>query len=279
MVHFYTTWSRDHLEPRRFRTTYQTTTVWMTEPSPKPLIVMVHGISGDYTGLVPLAEAMSETHSVVIVELPGHGKSGMVSRPNATKLQAWFQEILSEIEKDHGPATMVIAHSFGCSVVLDQHVLRTKRVILLNPVPTPSDMYARYARLVVKSSHFLAHVYNFQLFVGMRSRVLTKVNDAAARKRVQWVGVQSRPSSRQIVYQAKLVDMILDKTVYERIPKDAVHLVMCAMSDTTPSQQDTLDMKAVFGNKTNVVYINGGHLAPIESPLRVAAIINEHMVY
>lgn len=274
----YMTWQKAELTERRYRGPHQTTSVWCTDGVGKPLVVLVHGISGDHAGLVPLAAELSKTYRVAIVELPGHGGSGMIRHPSAMKFQRWFRDVLELIEKDLGHAVFVVAHSFGCSVVLDDHILRTKKVVLLNPVPAPSDMYARYSQLVVRSSHFLAHIYNWRLFILMRSVVLTKVSDKEARRRVRWVGWNSRPKARQIVYQAKLVDMILDETVYGRLPKDAVSLVICAFGDTTARQRDTLHMEDVFG-KVPAIFLEGGHLLPIESPGRVAYAIREHMVY
>lgn len=274
----YTDWDKTALKERRYRHAHQTTSVWCTAESPKPLVVMVHGISGDHAGLIPLAVELNKTHRVAIVELPGHGGSGMIPYPTALKFQRWFREILTEIEKDFGPAELVIAHSFGCSVVLDEQVLAAKKVVLLNPVPAPSDMYDRYSRLVVRSSHFLAYIYNWRLFILMRSIVLTKLYDKEARRRVRWVGWHSRPKARQIVYQAKLVGVILDEAVYGRIPKGSIALVICGVGDTTAKQQDTLEMEMVFGT-IPIAFLNGGHLLPIESPDRVAKEICEHMIY
>lgn len=274
----YTAWERKNLRLHRYRSGNRAMAVWYSPPSGRPLAVMVHGISGDHSGLVPLAAELAARYRLALVELPGHGRSSPLAVMTADALQEWFMDTLAAIETDHGHANLVVAHSFGCLAVIGAEMLHSKKVVLLNPVPTPSDMYARYSRLVMKSSYFLAHMYNWRLFVLMRSKVLTKINDKAARQRVAWVGWQARPSARQIVYQSRLVDIIFDASLYDRPPKDSVALVVCGLSDTTAKQRDSLDMEAVFGN-VPVVLLKGGHLLPIESPARVARVIIDRVLY
>ncbi|MNY74968.1 hypothetical protein D3C86_2141260 [compost metagenome] len=51
-----------------------------------------------------------------------------------------------------------------------------------------------------------------------------------------------------------------------------MHLVVCGLDDTTASQRDSLELENVFGNSP-LHFLKGGHLLPIESPERVAALI------
>ncbi len=240
-------------------------------------MVLVHGIGGNYAGLVPLAAELVKMCRVAIVELPGHGGSGKIPELSAAALQSWFSGVLEKIEQELGPVKTVCAHSFGCSVVLSEKTLSRKQIILLNPVPTPSGMYASYARMIMNSAHFWAHIYNWRVFTVLRGRTLAKLRTHDARYRVRWVGLQSHPTFNQIVYQARLVDTILDSSAYQRAGAGKVALVVCGMSDTTAYQRDSLDMEGVFGG-TKTVFLRGGHLLPIESPERVARLITEAVV-
>lgn len=239
---------------------------------------MVHGISGDFNGLVPLAAELVSYYRVVFIDLPGHGRSDEIPLPTAKTLQAWFEEALRLIEQELGPVDFIAAHSFGCSVVLSPKVLAAKKVALVNPVPTPSVMYAKYARAIMDSAHFWAHVYNWRLFVVLRGMTLAKNRTREAMQRVRWVGLRSKASYAQIVFQSRLVNIILDASAYKQARQGTVSLVVCGLSDTTARERDSLDMRNVFGN-TPVLFLRGGHLLPMESPEAVARLIRETMVH
>lgn len=274
----YSKWTDTHLEHVFIKNGAHEVSVWRTKNADKPLIVLVHGISGDHSGLIPLARELSGAYRVAIVELPGHGASDPIPLPDVVTLQRWFGEALALIEKEMGDAMAVCAHSFGCSAVLGKKVLEAKRTILLNPVPTPSYVFAHYSRMIMDSAHFWAHIYNWRVFILMRSLVLAKLRTREARRRIRWVGWHSQPSYQQVVYQAGLVDMILDGSAYRHVTSGGVRLVVCGMFDTTAAQRDSFDMEVVFdGSKT--IFLSGGHLLPIESPAKVARAIREAMVH
>ncbi len=273
----YTAWADAHLTHTQLHQKGHKTSIWHTPRADKPLLVLVHGINGNHFGLVPLAAELSEEYQIVIVELPGHGNSDFVELPSAHALQKWFKKTLAQIEASYDMVATVCAHSFGCSAVLDEQVLKTREVLLLNPVPVPSELYIRYSRMIMDSAHFWAHIYNWRVFIFMRGLVLAKTHGREAMRRVRWVGWQAQPTYQQIVYQAGLVDIILDKSAYEHTATGDVALVVCGMADTTASQRDFLDMKTVFDG-TRTVFLSGGHLLPIESPARVAEVIREAVV-
>jgi hypothetical protein len=105
---------------------------------------------------------------------------------------------------------------------------------------------------------------------------LAKVRTREAMRRVRWVGWNSRATYSQIVFQSRLVDIILDAGAYKHA-REGIALVICGMFDTTAFERDSLDMEEVFGD-TRVVFLRGGHLLPIESPGRVASLIREAVV-
>ncbi len=268
----YRAWAKRHLTQVSLHELGKVTTAWATEKSDKPIAVMVHGIGGDHSGLIPLAVELADAYRLVIVDLPGHGKTDAVRLPDAVSLRRWFEGVLSKVRKEIGKPTLVVGHSFGCSAVIGQSVLKKYKVVLLNPVPTPSDMYARYARIIMRSASFWAYIYNWRFFIYLRGRALIKVHTRAARRRVRWVGMRSKPTYTQTVFQAGLVDMILDGSAYQYAKHGEAVLVMCGLYDTTAKERDYLEMCAVFGD-TKVVFLKGGHLLPIESPDRVAEVL------
>lgn len=273
----YGAWIKTHLNQVTIENDSRSVSLWCGEPSDKPLLLLVHGISGDHVGLVPLAAELIKDYRVVMLDLPGHGGSDQLPIPDAKTLQAWFDTVVEKIESQLGSITAICAHSFGCSAVISSRTLAKKKVVLLNPVPAPSGAYATYSRMIMDSAHFWAHVYNWPPFILLRGMTLAKVRQRDALRRVRWVGLHSRPSFEQIVFQAGLVDMILDGSAYKHAKDGKVSLVVCGMYDTTARQRDTLDMEVVFG-PTKTVFLKGGHLVPIESPDRVAHLIRDCLV-
>lgn len=254
----------------------RTANLWLGAPNGKPLVVLVHGIGGDHNGLVPLAAELEEAYRLALLELPGHGGSSRVPLPNAAALRRWCDSTVAKIEQEIAPVAGVCGHSFGCSAVLGE-TLKKKKVILINPVPSPSGMYATYARFIMDSAHFWAHIYNWRPFVMLRNRVLMKTRTRDARRRVRWVSARSSATPKQVMYQAGLVDMILDGSAYQDVKSGDVALVVCGMFDTTACERDSLDMEAVFG-QSRAVFLRGGHLLPMETPERVARLIRETVV-
>lgn len=273
----YTAWSDKRLRRYEFAVEGEPkVSLWCSASDDKPLIVLVHGIGGDHAGLVPLAAELEKTYRVALLELPGHGGSDPIPLPSAAALQRWLDAAVVKIEQEIAPITAICGHSFGCSAVLGKGI-SDKKIILVNPVPTPSSMYATYARVIMDSAHFWAHVYNWRPFVMLRNRVLMKTRTHDARRRVRWVSLHSKSSFEQIVYQAGLVDMILDGSAYQNIHDGDVALVVCGMFDTTACERDSLDMEVVFG-RSRTVFLKGGHLLPMEAPERLASLIREAMV-
>ena len=269
----YTDWASEHLTKKILRVRSKRIAIWQAPiVEGRPTILLVHGITGDHNGLVPLVRELSATYNCLMVELPGHGGTDMVRLSDAAMLQKWFTDTRVLIEKEIRHIDVVCAHSFGCTAVVgpSNHAY-SKRTILLNPVPHPSGVYAEYAQIIMRYAKFWALFYNFRLFIFLRSITLVKANSWAARKNVGWVSKYSRPTYRQIVYQARLVDIILDKSAYGYV-KDRIDLVVCGQDDTTADQRDSLELGEVFGTSP-VLFLKGGHLLPIESPQRVADLI------
>lgn len=269
----YTEWAAEYLTKRVLRLRSKRVTVWVaTIKEGRPTMLLVHGITGDHNGLVPLVRELSKMYNCLIIELPGHGGTDMVRLSNAGMLQKWFTDARSLIESEIRGIDIVCAHSFGCTAVVGPgNYAHNKRTILLNPVPHPSGVYAEYARVIMRFAGFWALFYNFRVFIFLRSIALVKANTWTARGNVGWVSKYSRPTYRQIIYQARLVDIILDASAYGYV-KDRMDLVVCGLDDTTADQRDSLELEKVFG-KSPVLFLKGGHLLPIESPTRVAELI------
>lgn len=268
----YKKWTDANLTQSTLRIRDAAVGLWRTDHDvARPTILLVHGITGDRFGLVPLIEVLSRDYNCLLLELPGHGSSDRIALRNSHDLQVWFNEAYVIIERDISPIAVVAAHSFGCTAVIGG-LARTAKTVLLNPVPYPSALYVQYARLIMSYSTFWGVFYNVRLFIWLRSRTLAKVPGREASRRIRFVSRYSRPRYRQVVYQSGLVDIILDEASYGYV-RDNIDLVVCGLEDTTAKQRDSLELSAVFG-ASPLELLRGGHLLPIESPERVAHLIS-----
>ena len=77
-------------------------------------VILLHGWGCDMSMMQPVADALKNDHRVLLVDFPGHGKSGRPPEPWGVPEYA---ECLKELLKRLGffPCS-VIAHSFGCRV-------------------------------------------------------------------------------------------------------------------------------------------------------------------
>jgi pimeloyl-ACP methyl ester carboxylesterase len=265
----YTKWTSYNLSHKFTEFRGKKVSLWHSKQFSKPLVVLVHGLSGDYTGMIPLASELADKYDVVIVELPGHGATSRVDLKNVQEMQDWFIGVLRFVEVEFGEVVGICAHSFGCAVVLDKEALK-KPIALLNPVPNPSALTTKYSNMVTKSSKVLAGIYNLRPLNVFRGVFIVRVLSVVALRGVFWVSMNSHQSSyARLMYQAALVKMALDGTAFHGLESGMVRMIICGLSDIVPFERSAEAMKPVFG-PTETIFIKGGHIMPIESPVAVA---------
>lgn len=106
-------------------------------------VLLLHGWGCDLSLMRPVANALSDTHSLLLVDLPGHGKSGRPPEPwGVPEYAKTIKELLLRVS--FSPCS-VIAHSFGCRIATwlaadDQHIFN--KIVFtgaagIKPVPSP----------------------------------------------------------------------------------------------------------------------------------------------
>ena len=77
-------------------------------------VVLLHGWGCDMSMMQPVADALCDEHSVLLLDFPGHGKSGNPPEPwGIPEYACWLENLLESL---HFTPCAVIAHSFGCRV-------------------------------------------------------------------------------------------------------------------------------------------------------------------
>lgn len=260
-------------------TSYGASAAWQLpyRNAAKPLLVLLHGFGGTYHGLLPLARALAKNWRVIILEMPNHGASQLVDIVSSQQLQAWAHEALAEISKQYGKPTAVVAHSFGCGAFANPAITRRYPTVMLCPVPTPSYSFRIMARSAIRSS-FLSRLQNTPHLAVVKGMALLKRQNQRA---VQFVGWNSRcfatPTADQLEKQRHMLRIALEHDLFSPTTLvNTVRLVVAGAADTTATQRTTEQLQAVFGARTHVHVIEGGHLLFLEAPEELAELITSH---
>jgi pimeloyl-ACP methyl ester carboxylesterase len=104
-----------------------------------PPIVMLHGASSNLEVMRPLAERLSQTHRVILVDRPGHGWSTRANFSDSTP-QPQARMISQALEKLGVGRAIVVAHSWSGALALRialDHPDRVAGLVMLAPVAYP----------------------------------------------------------------------------------------------------------------------------------------------
>ena len=110
--------------------------------SGSPALVFVHGWMGDQTYWTDQAASFSDDHTVVTIDLAGHGESGMDRE--GWPLMAFGADVEAVIEALDLDPVILVGHSMGGAVVLEAARLMPDRVIGVIGVDSLHDAEAKY---------------------------------------------------------------------------------------------------------------------------------------
>jgi len=99
-------------------------------------IVLLHGFLEDRTMWEPFLHVLSENHTVITIDLPGHGKSDCIGYIHSMELMAEVVEAV--LKKENIKAAKIMGHSMGGYVALafaERHPEMCTEIVLLNSTP------------------------------------------------------------------------------------------------------------------------------------------------
>ncbi len=103
-------------------------------PADGPPLVLLHGLGGSSANWALLAPALAERHRVVLVDLPGHGRSGPL--PAAPGIGPYADRVALLLERLELGAAVVVGHSLGGLVALRlaaRHPAAVRGLVLAAP--------------------------------------------------------------------------------------------------------------------------------------------------
>lgn len=116
------------------------TTLHFTRSGKGPAVVFLHGLGGDSASWIEEAQRLEKTHTVVLVDLPGHGASKVP--PQGIDLLGIGREIALLIQNERLAPATIVGHSIGGTIagyvaLADKTVVRSLVMVdsLLQPYP------------------------------------------------------------------------------------------------------------------------------------------------
>ncbi len=99
-------------------------------------MVLLHGFLENQTMWEPFISELSKNHTVITIDLPGHGKSDCIGYIHTMELMA--EVVDAVLDKENIKAAKIIGHSMGGYVALafaEKHTEMCTELVLLNSTP------------------------------------------------------------------------------------------------------------------------------------------------
>lgn len=253
---------------------------WGTTNGHAETVLALHGLGGDHRGLAELADGLTG-FNVVIPDLPGYGTSAPMTCPHTLTNYA---DAIAEFRAALGLTSChLLGHSLGASIAL-VHAARhggLSSLTLLNPVSTASNMTANLGKLYYRLAAVLPRpVARFWLTskpaVYVADAFVIKTKDRARRR---WI-LQQDYENYAHSDVAAMVESFL--SYYETPFEECAGGVSAPVLVTTGRRDGIAPVDVVRGLASRlggrlVVSPDGGHLAPMETPLEVASLVRDFL--
>jgi pimeloyl-ACP methyl ester carboxylesterase len=123
-----------------------------------PALVFIHGWMCDQTFWAAQVEEFSTSNTVITIDLPGHGLSGMDR--DGWSMMAYGEDVQTVVEKLDLHNVVLVGHSMGGPLVLEAAGLMPDRVIGVVGVDSLHDAEAKYDPEQIKG-YFAAYEADF----------------------------------------------------------------------------------------------------------------------
>jgi pimeloyl-ACP methyl ester carboxylesterase len=235
-----------------------------------PTLLFVHGIGGDYHGMVPLAYLLRDSYNVLFVDLPGHGKSATPPRDSLAFLEEWSKQLTEALEDR---VDMVIAHSFGC---YGAQFMGAPMTCYVNPPLSLSPAVLEYSLKLYTVRYLASLIYNVRPYALWRGQQLVQHLDDIVKARIAWVTDSSKISRSQFLFQARQARQttdgrqLLKRELIDRVGSTFVVSRFDQIATVAPEQYSWIEALPVL-------QLPDDHLSILESPEAIADVIKDQL--
>lgn len=255
---------------------------WVLNPRSEKTILLIHGFRGNHKGLVPLAEKL-KNYKIIIPDLPGYGKSSCLKHKHTLLNYAKFLKNL--VNAENLKKFDFVGHSYGASVSIVYASLYKKdidKLILITPTAESETFLAKVGLMYYKTAMILPNILKHYwleswLFNTLSGEVLLKTPNY--RKRFEIV----RKLNKNIK-EFKDSVIIENYLSYFNTPVYSLArnirsktLIIAGKEDNVSPVETQMKFNHLIDNSEVKLIEKAGHLVPIESPAKVARIIQDFL--
>lgn len=226
---------------------------------------MIHGIGGSLYGLVPLAYALRHDFSLILIDLPCHGRSENISWRSYEELSHWSHDLVDTLEQESVPIQCIIAHSWGATLVT-QELCARKSVIFINPQLRVARFTQAYQKVISLIPQLTARLYYTSFLSRLREKAVRFDYSQDANKIIDWL--ESKPLSRPDQIRAQ-INLGAIRPSADELIRFKPYMVIVGVDDVMRMR----DLQEGFAESI-IKELPGGHLLPIETPERVAELVS-----
>lgn len=234
----------------------------------RPTVLFVHGINGDFHGLVPLAYELRDACRALLVDLPGHGATELPKSDDIyEEINAWAHDLITALTNAGLEPALVVGHSFGAHIAQQTGF---DSLALLNPTFGVSAL-SRYGTTVLdKTAGLVGPAYSSYPAMVRRGHWLMHRRTEETDGIIAWSSGFMHVTPEQFRFQSHLGAVLVTKQLVDlpALAKKKKLLVLVSQYDRiVDNSKAPLDALP----NARIVTLPTDHVSVFEMPARVAA--------
>lgn len=241
--------------------TFKNTPIYYSITGSGPAMVLLHGFLESSTMWDKYILSLSEKHTVITIDFPGHGKSGIVSDTHSMQLMA--KVVKSALNELNIESATFVGHSMGGYVALAYTELfpdEVEKLVLLNSTPTADSEERKQNRR--RALKVLDH--NAEAFISMA--IMNLFSENSKKKFISEIEALKKEALQFPVagIQAAIRGMIDRKDRTEVLANFRREKVMvCGNEDPIKPISDSKNISEKTNSK--LIQLEGGHMSWLEN--------------
>lgn len=235
-------------------------------------VILLHGWGCDMSMMQPVADALKKDHRILMMDFPGHGKSGRPPEPwGVPEYAACVKELLNHT--GFAPCS-VIAHSFGCRVaawIAADNPDMFRRIIFTGAAgirPKPTEESLRRSAEFKKLKGYCKHIENIPFLKGLALSWEEKLRKKYGSRDYNALDEEMRATFVKVISQ-DLSDL------YPRIRQST--LLIWGDADTETPLWMAKEMEKTIPDAGLVILEGGTHFAYLEQIWRFNTIAQQFL--
>jgi pimeloyl-ACP methyl ester carboxylesterase len=250
------------------------TAVYSDVKSSKPIVLFVHGLNGDYHGLVPLAFELRNEYRVMFADLPGHGGTAIPHGDNLMGIiKDWGEQLVGVLRSQGFDVTAVVGHSFG---TLSVQYADAAKIILINPPFETSSLSRGGSAILSRTGPLVNKVFSSYPVMVRRGQWLMHKRTDEADAIISWSSNLTHVSDEQFVFQTRLSIALSGEGLMDSARLAAIPKLLVVLADFDNIVNNDAMPTEALANAT-VLRVPTGHVSVFEMPVEIAEVIREYL--